>query len=154
MDGTFRLLSVAQNQFFRQAFIGFGERFRLELHFREQKVFRTCFYHHTRVAPFGASVARTHTVDYQLVRTAGCRYDKSTGTHAEAVHSSSVYLLYETVFGGRKVFSSSVFIVILYLVNQHGRVFQSHTDGNSFGFQLHPMGIQPAIYISGRMSGS
>ena len=154
MDGTFRLLSVAQNQFFRQAFIGFGERFCLELHFRKQKVFRTCFYHHTRVAPFGSAVARAHTVDYQLVRTAGCRYDKSTGAHAETVHSSSVYLLYETVFGGRKVFSSSVFIVILYLVNQHGRVLQSHTDGNSLGLQLHPMGIQPAIYISGRMSGS
>lgn len=44
--------------------------------------------------------------------------------------------------------------MILYLVNQHGRMFQSHADGNPFGFQLYTVGIQPAVHVSGRMSRS
>ena len=44
--------------------------------------------------------------------------------------------------------------MILYLVNQHGRVFQTDSYRNSFGFYLYAVIIQPLIYIPCGMPGS
>ena len=44
--------------------------------------------------------------------------------------------------------------MILYLVNQHGRVFQTYSYCNSFGFHLYTIVIQPPIHIPCGMSGS
>lgn len=60
----------------------------------------------------------------------------------------------KTVFGCRKVFSPSVFIVILNLVNQLRRMLQPDSDSQSFRLDLHPVPVQPAIYVACRMSGS
>lgn len=46
------------------------------------------------------------------------------------------------------------FIMILYLVNQHGRVFQTYSYRNTFGFHFYTIIIQPLIYIPCGVSGS
>ena len=93
------------------------------------QVFRAQLHYHSRIAPTGAAVAGTHPVDYNLFGTAGGRHDKTTGTHAEAVYSSSVHLIHKAVFGSGQVFSPSVTVVVLYLVYQGGGVFQTYAYG-------------------------
>ena len=44
--------------------------------------------------------------------------------------------------------------MILYLVNQHGRVFQTYSYRNTFGFHFYTIIIQPLIYIPCGVSGS
>ena len=100
----------------------------------------------------GSAIGWRHSVDYHLFGTAGRRYDESPGTHAETVYSTAVHLCDETVFGSRQVFTSSAPVVVLYLVYQSCRMFQTHSDGYSFGFDSHIVGGQPAIYISCRMT--
>lgn len=119
-----------------------------------RQIFRPDFYHHAGVAPFGAAVAGTHAVYYNLMRTACGRNNKSSRTHTKTIDTTSFYLCHKAIFSGRQILSTSVFIMILYLVNQHGRVFQTYSYCNSFGFHLYTIVIQPPIHIPCGMSGS
>lgn len=105
-------------------------------------------YHHARIAPCRTSVAWTHTVDHKLLRSGSGRDDKSTGTHTETVHATSVYLSYETVFCGRKILASSILVMILYLVDEMSGMLQTHTHSDAFGLDLNPGGCEIAIHIT------
>ena len=67
----------------------------------------------------------------------------------ELIYRGSMTGSYATI---RRRKGSAVPVVVLYLVYQSCRMFQTHSDGYSFGFDSHIVGGQPAIYISCRMT--
>ena len=152
MDGTFRLLSVAQNQFFRQAFIDSG-KVPPGVAFREQKVFRTF------LPPYPRLLHLVPRLLGLIPLTTSWWGPLAAGTTNPPGHMQKLYTPRPSTCC-TKLYSAAgrYFLVRFYCDIVSGQSawtgVPSHTDGNSFGFQLHPMGIQPAIYISGRMSGS
>ena len=99
-------------------------------------ILRMRLYHHTRIAPGSATIARTHSVYHQLLRTR-CRWNHETArTHAETIHTTPIYLGNKAVLGSRKIFAPAVPVVILYLVDELGRMLQSHAHGDSLGLYL------------------
>ncbi len=86
-------------------------------------------YHHARVAPLGIATGGTHAIDHQEVATCGGRDDESAGTHTEGVDSSSLCLCGEGIFGCRQVVAASVGGVVLYLVDECARMFETHPHG-------------------------
>ena len=92
---------------------------------------------HSAVAPSCASVCGRHTVDDYLPWTCGGRYDESSWTHAEAIHSAPVNLSHETILGGRQVFSPPLRVVILYLVDELCGVLESYSDGYSLCLDIN-----------------
>ena len=87
-------------------------------------VFGVHLYHHSRIAPLRATVTGTHAIDDNLFGNPLRRDDKTTGTHAEGVHATAINHRHEIIFGGRRMVALTVFIMILYLVDQLWRVFQ------------------------------
>ena len=115
-------------------------------------VFRPEFHHHSAVAPFPASVAGTHAIDHQLFGTAGSRYDKSSGAHAETVHASAVHLSDHAVFGCRQPLASSLAAVVLNLVDEVSRMLQSHSHSQSLAFQMEVSVGHASVHIPCRMT--
>ena len=111
-----------------------------------------CLNHHTGITPGGATVARTHTIYHQLLRTRSCRNHKTARAHTETVHTPSIYLSYKTILGCRKILSSAIPVVILYLVDKLRRMLQSNTDGNTLSFDFNLRRSQIAIDIPGTMT--
>ena len=111
-------------------------------------------YHHTGITPGSTTVARTHTIHHQLLRTCSGWNHKTTRAHTEAIHTTSIYLSYKTILGCRKILSSAVPVVVLYLVDELGRMLQSDTDGNTLGFDFNLRRSQIAIDIPGTMTCS
>ena len=74
-----------------------------------RQIFRPDFYHHAGVAPFGAAVAGTHAVYYNLMRTACGRNNKSSRTHTKTIDTTSFYLCHKAIFSGRQILSTSGF---------------------------------------------
>ena len=99
-------------------------------------ILRMRLYHHSRITPGSATIARTHTVYHQLLRTR-CRRDHETArTHAETIHATSIYLGNKAILGCRKIFAPAVLVMILYLVDKLGWMLQSHAHGDSLGLYL------------------
>ena len=90
----------------------------LQFLFRLYNIFWMCFYHHAGIAPGGTTVARTHTIHHQLLRTCSSWNHKTTRAHTEAIHTPSIYLSYKTILGCRKILSSAISVVVLYLVDE------------------------------------
>ena len=126
----------------------------LQFLFRLYNIFRMCLYHHTGITPGSTTVARTHTIHHQLLRTCSSRNHKTARAHTEAVHTPSIYLSYKTILGCRKILSSAIPVVILYLVDELGRMLQSNTYGNTLGFYFNLRRSQIAIDIPGTMTCS
>ena len=124
----------------------------LQFLFRLYNIFRMCLYHHTGITPGSTTVARTHTIHHQLLRTCSSRNHKTTRAHTEAIHTPSIYLSYKTILGCRKILSSAIPVVVLYLVDELGRMLQSNTDGNTLGFYFYLRRSQIAIDIPGTMT--
>ena len=101
-----------------------------------------------------AAVGRAHSVGYRLFRTGSRGDDESAGTHTERVDATSLYLCHERVFGRREILSLSVLVVILYLVDQVRRMFQTNAYGNSFCFHLNAGSGKIAVNIACGVTGS
>ena len=110
-------------------------------------------HHHTTVRPFGSPIARAHAVDHDLPWSGGSRDDKTTRTHAERVNPSPVDLGSEAVFGRRQVFSPTLPVVVLYLVDEVRRMFQPHPNGQTFGLNLNLRRMQVSVDVACRVPG-
>ena len=100
-------------------------------------VLRAHFHHHAAVRPPCATVTGTHTVDNHLFGTCGGRYHKSSRAHTERINSPAFYLCDKTILCCRKVFSPALPTVVLYLVYQLRRMFESDTHGNALRLNLY-----------------
>ena len=110
--------------------------------------------HHARVRPLTTAIAGTHAVDDNLFLVGSSRNNKAARTHAETIHATPVNLGNKAVFCCRKVFSTSLLRVILYLVYQHGRMFQTHANGYAFGLDFHLGICQITVHVASGMSRS
>ena len=117
------------------------------------KVFGTGFDHHARVGPATASVGGAHAVDHQLFGAGGGGNDKSTGAHAERIHTAPVHLLHKGVFGRREIVAAPFAVVILDLVDEVRRVLQTHAHGHGFLLDFDACGMEIAIDIAGGVAG-
>jgi len=111
-------------------------------------------YHHSRVAPRCSSVSRTHTVHHNLLLIRSSRNHESTRTHTERVNATSVNLCHHRVLSSRQPSAPTLFIMVLYLVNQLRRMLQSHTYGDTLCLNLNLSLCQIPIYIARRVSRS
>ena len=66
--------------------------------------------------------------------------------------ASAIYLSNEAIFGSRQIFSSTTLIVILNLVDELGRMFQTHTYGDAFCLDIYLCRSEIAVYIAGTMT--
>ena len=97
----------------------------------------TQFHHHSAIGPLTASVARTHSVDHYLALACGCRDDETSGTHAEGIDASLIDLGDEGIFGCGKILAPAVFVVILYAVDEFGRMLKSHAYRQTLCLDIH-----------------
>ena len=106
-------------------------------HFVAGNVLGASLHHHSAVAPFCATVGRTHAIDNNLFRPCGGRDDKASRTHAETVNASAVDLRHHIVFRCGQISATSLRIVIHNLVDKVGGMLKPNTYGYSLGFHLY-----------------
>ena len=145
-------------RFVGECSVAFGQRLVLQRlgHPRSEavvEVFGTGFDHHARIRPTTAAVGGTHAVDHQLFGAGGGGHDEAARAHAEGIHAAPVHLLHEGIFGRGEVAAASLAVVILNLVDEMGRMLQTHAHGHPFLFDLHSRGVQIAINVAGGVSG-
>ena len=116
-------------------------------------VFRAYLHHHAGIRPAGTTIGRRHSIDYHLAGTTCRRDDETAWTHTKRIDSPSAGLRHKTIFGCRQIVSSTLLTMILYLVDQHLRMFQTDADSNAFGFDRDLPVMEVAIHIPGGMTG-
>ena len=79
-----------------------------------------------------------------------CSGPLAAGTTAppEAINTTSFYLGDKTVFGCGEEFSTSVLVVILYLVDQFCRVLKAYAHSNSFGLDVNTRIVEVSVNIA------
>ena len=122
------------------------------INFEFPKVFRSYLHHHSAVAPTAIAVGRTHAVDDNLLWAAGGRHNKAAGTHAEAIHSPTLYLRHKAVFGCWQPLTAPLPAVVLNLVDEFGRMFQADTNGKPLRLNVDACLGKIPINVSGRMA--
>src|SRR5574344_312874 len=115
-------------------------------------IFRSHLNDHTAVCPLSTAVARAHAVDNNLLWSCCRRNNKTARTHTKTIHPSSVNLGDEIILGGRQIFSPSVRVMVLNLINQLLRMFKSYTYSQPFSLNFHLIVIEPLVNIPCRMS--
>ena len=119
---------------------------------RVGKVFCMQFHHHSTIAPRGISLRGGHAIYHNLFRSTCRRNDNTSRTHAKTIDSASFHLSNEGIFGSRKIFPFAIFVVVLDLVYQFGRMLQTHTHCQIFCFDFYVIGMEPTIHIACRMA--
>ena len=108
---------------------------------------------HTRVRPFRASIRGRHTINHHLIRAAGSRHDKASGTHTEGIDASLLHLRHEAVLRRRQVVATPLLAVVLDLINQLLRMLQADTDSQSLRLDRDTRGIEVTIDIPCGVAG-
>ena len=81
-------------------------------------IFRADFNNHTRITPLASTVAWAHSVYNYLLLTSCSRDYEATRAHTERVHSPTLDLSNEGIFGSRKILSTTLLVMILNLVDE------------------------------------
>ena len=115
-------------------------------------ILRMHLYNHATVTPCRSTIARTHAIDNNLLFICSCRNDKTTRTHAKTIHPTTINLRHKGIFCSRKILSPTILIMVLYLIYQFTRMFQTHTDSYSLSLYLYLCFIKIAINITCTMS--
>ena len=105
------------------------------------EVLRTCFDHHARIAPGGIARRGAHAVHHNLLRSAGCGHNYAARAHAETVHAATAALCHIAILSCGQILATAIGVVILYLVDECGGVFQAHTHGNAFLLECHTLRV-------------
>ena len=107
------------------------QNFVLVLVFVKNNILWPHLYHHSGIAPFASSVTGRHAVDHNLLPVSSCGDNHSSGTHAERINASAIYLCHKRILSSRQVLSPTLRRMILYLVDELRRMFQPYTYGNT-----------------------
>ena len=111
-------------------------------------ILRFHLHHHATVAPCCAAVAGTHAVHHNLLFVGGGRNNKTARTHAETIDATALRLGHKRIFGCRKIAATTIFVVILNLVDKLAGVLQTHAHGYAFGFDFDVGIVQIAVDIA------
>ena len=117
-------------------------------------IIRMNFNNHTTVTPCCSTITWAHAIYNNLLFISSSWYNKTTRTHTETIYATSIYLGYKRVFCSRKIFSPTVFIMILYLIYEFTRMFKTHANCNAFSLNLYLRIIKIMIYVTSTMSCS
>ena len=112
----------------------------------------TQLHYHSTIGPLAASIARTHSVDNYLALACGCRDNKTSGTHAEGIYASLIDLGDKGIFGCGKILAPAVLVVILYAVDEFGRMLKSHAYRQTLCLDIYSTLGKITIDITGTMT--
>src|SRR5574344_1679723 len=110
------------------------------------------FNNHTTVTPCCSTITWAHAIYHNLFLICSSRYDETTRRHTETIYTTFINLCYKRVFCSRKIFSPTVFIMILYLINQFALMFKTISYSNPLCLYLNFRIIKIAIYVTGTMT--
>ena len=106
------------------------------------------FHHHAAVGPPGSAVAWAHSVDHDLLLIGGCRDHETARAHAEGIDAESsafdLHLGGKGILCGRKIFASSLRVVVLDLVYQVLGMLESYSHGKALGLDVDCLAVQHA----------
>src|SRR3712207_1150687 len=111
------------------------------------------FYNHAAITPRRTTITRAHTVHNQLFIARSGRNDKTTGAHTKAINATTIHLSHERIFGSGQIFTSTLPIVILYLVDKLRGMFQPDAYGYAFSLDGNMRIGHVTINIAGTMTG-
>src|SRR5574344_531410 len=110
------------------------------------------FNNHTTVTPCCSTITWAHAIYNNLLFISSSWYNKATRTHTETIYTTSINLCYKRIFSSRKILSPTVFIMILYLINQFAWMFKTNSYSNPLCLYLNFRIIKIAIYVTGTMT--